>query len=112
MTMKLKDVGAATALIIQGYLRSNGEESLFDILSTIRQECFDWAENLTAPAGKDINALEPTDISIDLSIRGAEVPRSPQNLVAAAMSLALEAVDVGGPGVIESMVAKLAAVQS
>lgn len=47
--MKLSDVSTATALVIQGYMRANGEDNLATlatVIQTIRQECDDWAENL------------------------------------------------------------------
>lgn len=104
--MKIKDVQSATALIIQGFLRANDEgdssasrqsQMLFDCLSGIRQEVGDWAENLPIPVGKDGNALEPVDIEVGLTIRGAEVSRTPYNLVSAAVELLREAVDLNGP---------------
>ncbi len=50
--MKLSDVSAAVALIINGYLRANDaagnpeSHDLMECLGAIEQECKDWAENL------------------------------------------------------------------
>jgi hypothetical protein len=58
--MKSKDLSAATSLLIQGYLRANGEDGLrsadekqmllASAIQAIRQECSDWAENLEGAA--------------------------------------------------------------
>lgn len=57
--MKAKDAKVATSLLIQGFLRSNADngkekKNLKDVISAIRQECDDWADNLQedAPADK------------------------------------------------------------
>lgn len=112
--MKIKDVQSAVALVIQGYLRANensagaplGEkQALFDCLSGIRQEVGDWAENLPAATGKsgDQNAVDHADLDdVHISIGGAEVIRTPHNLVSAAIHLLLEAVDLAGPETVSS----------
>lgn len=104
--MKSKDCATATALIIQGYLRpielehsaseSKKSMALFECLSAIRQECSDWAENLPMPDG-DGSALEPNAFSFDLMVGQVEAPRTPYNLISAAISLYREAVDLSGP---------------
>lgn len=103
--MKSKDCAVATALIIQGFLRpvelehsaseSKKSMALFECLSAIRQECHDWAENLPAPAGAE--ALEPNAFSFDLMVGAVDAPRTPYNLVSAAISLVREAIDLNGP---------------
>lgn len=96
--MKQKDAAIATSLVIQGYLRANSENHLAECLTAIRQEVADWAENLKAPDGEDINAMAGSAMTIELTCStGAPVNRSPQNLITAAVELMAEAVDLNGP---------------
>jgi len=87
--MKLSDVKAATALVIQGYLRSQGggtyPESWYleECLGAIKAECDDWGEGLEAVA--------PERIEVDLN-----VPRTPYNLRRAMQALADELKDLDG----------------
>lgn len=119
--MKSKDCSVATALIIRGFLHANevgqcgaadcfagNNKQLADCLSAIRQECHDWAENLPVVA-PDENAIEPEPFTLDLMVGSAAAPRSPYNLISAAISLVREAVDLSGPGVVGDFHQRLAA---
>lgn len=117
--MKAKDCAVATALVLNGYLRANDgaisidkfenakemlDFPLVEALRAIRQECDDWAENLSSNDA----ALEPSAISVELlEANGGEVSRSPYNLLSGAVALALEAVDLNGPTAIDNLIVRL-----
>ena len=109
--MKMKDVQVATALIIQGYLRANDGEvggepkAMADVVSAIRQEVEDWAENIAIEPGV---VVRPEDLSVEVFKGPAPVSRSPHNLVAAILALAAEVVDLAGPEMLSAVEAKLA----
>jgi len=88
--MKLSDVNAATALIIQGFIRANAEDgeevALKKCLDAIQDECSDWAENLD-----DRTALAPEKINVEIN-----GPRTPYNIRSAMKALASELTDLDG----------------
>lgn len=104
--MKTKDVSVATSLILQGFLRANGDESktaLAEAIAAIRQEADDWSENIERH--DDGSALEPQHIATGgllemipmTTLAAAPIKRTPYNLVSAAIALLHEAVDLNGP---------------
>lgn len=60
--MKPSDISTAIALLIQGYLRANGDnhDNLTQCLAAIESECSDWAENLS-PVSDEQMAQDKAD---------------------------------------------------
>ena len=121
--MKSKDVSVAAALVINGYLRANDTAegtpdsepvALHTCLGAVQQEVDDWADGLDAFEllviyGLDPNALEPAKISIKATANGHVIPmpRTPYNLVSAALTLIKEAHDLHGDVVLADLVDRL-----
>lgn len=112
MAMKQSDIATATALLLAGYLYSNSGDAQFTenqhlshAIAGMRKELADWSENLEPADGSgiDVNAYESDALSVDIVAGQFDVPRTPYNLISAALTLVSEAIDLNGPDVIRDL---------